>query len=67
MFKGQRSSKNHKILVFRGLVQAIVNMQSLSGHYMKHQQVPMVFLLYLSAVDCISGEVNLDPYWRKYF
>ena len=32
------------------------------------QQVPMVFslhLVYLSAVACISEEINLGPCWRK--
>ena len=43
-------------------------MQSLSGHSLMRQQVPMVFLLrlvYLSAVACISEEINLGPRWRK--
>ena len=43
-------------------------MQSLSGHNLMRQQVPMVFLLllvYLSAVACISEEINLGPCWRK--
>ena len=43
-------------------------MQLLSGHYWMRQQVPMVILLllvYLSAVACISEEINLGPCWRK--
>ena len=43
-------------------------MQSFSGHNIMHQQIPMVFLLrlvYLSAVACISEEINLGPCWRK--
>ena len=42
-------------------------MQSLSGHYLMHQQVPMVFLLllvYLGAVAYISVEISLGSFWR---
>ena len=59
-FKGQKSTTNHKLTPFFFFffffffeVDAI-NMQSLSGHYLMRQQVPMVFLLllvFLSAVD----------------
>ena len=57
IFKGQRSSKNHKMLLF---VHSAINMQSLSGHYLMRQQVPMVFVLllvYLGAVAYISVEI----------
>ena len=45
-------------------------MQSLSGHYLMRQQVPMVFslhLVYLSTAACISEETKLGPFWRKDF
>ena len=40
-------------------------MQLLSGHYLKHHQVPMVStsLVYLSAVAYISVEISLGSYW----
>ena len=40
-----------------------MNMQSLSGHYLMRQQVPMVFLLllvYLGTVAYISVEISLS-------
>ena len=43
-------------------------MQSLSGHYLMRQQVPMVFLLllvYLGAVAYISVEISLGSFWRR--
>ena len=43
-------------------------MQSLSGHYLMHQQVPMVFLLllvYLGTVAYISVEISLGSFWRR--
>ena len=46
------------------------NMQSLSGHYLMHQQVPMVFsfhLVYLSTAACISEKIKLGPCWYKDF
>ena len=45
-----------------------VNMQSLSGHYLMRQQVPMMFLLllvYLGTVAYISVEISLGSYWRR--
>ena len=45
-------------------------MQSLSGHYLMRQQVPMVFslhLVYLSTAACISEEIKLGLSWRKDF
>ena len=44
------------------------NMQSLSGHYLMRQQVPMVFLLllvYLDTVAYISVEISLGSVWRR--
>ena len=43
-------------------------MQSLSGHYLMHQHVPMVFLLllvYLGAVAYISVEISLGSFWSR--
>ena len=63
-FKGQRSSMNHKLQLFVTLC----DIQSSSGNYSMGQQVPMVFLIllvYLSAVACISEEINLGPCRRK--
>ena len=43
-------------------------MQSLSGHYLMRQQVPMVFVLllvYLGTVAYISVEINLGSCWRR--
>ena len=43
-------------------------MQSLSGHYLMRQQVPMMFLLllvYLGTVAYISVEISLGSYWRR--
>ena len=45
-----------------------INMQSLSGHYLMLQQVPMVFLLllvYLGTVVYISVEISLGSFWRR--
>ena len=45
-----------------------INMQSLSGHYLMRQQVPMVVLLllvYLGTVAYSSVEIRLDLCWRK--
>ena len=45
-----------------------INMQSLSGHYLMRQQVPMVFLLllvYLGTVAYISVEISLGSFWRR--
>ena len=45
-----------------------INMQSLSGHYLMRQQVPMVFLLrlvYLGTVAYISVEITLGSFWRR--
>ena len=45
-----------------------INMQSLNGHYLMRQQVPMVFLLllvYLGAVAYISVEISLGSCWRR--
>ena len=47
-----------------------MNMQSLSSHYLMHQQVSMVFslyLVYLSTAACISEKIKLGPRWRKDF
>ena len=63
-FKGQRSRITHKLLLFIFLC----DIQSSSGNYSMHHQVPMVSLLllvYLSAVACISEERNWGPCWRK--
>ena len=41
-------------------------MQSLSGHYLMRQQVPMVFslhLVYLSTAAYISVEISLGSCW----
>ena len=46
----------------------LCDMQSSSGNYSMHHQVPMVVLIilvYLSAVTYISEERNLGPCWRK--
>ena len=43
-------------------------MQSLSGHYLMRQQVPMVFsllLVYLGTVAYISVEISLGSFWRR--
>ena len=43
-------------------------MQSLNGHYLMPQQVPMVFLLllvYLGAVAYISVQISLGSCWRR--
>ena len=43
-------------------------MQSLSGHYLMRQNVPMVFLLllvYLGTVVYISVEISLGSFWRR--
>ena len=43
-------------------------MQSLSDHYLMHQQVPMVFLLllvYLGAVAYNSVEISLGSFWHR--
>ena len=45
-----------------------INMQSLSGHYLMRQQVPMVFslyLVYLSTAACISEKIILGQCERK--
>ena len=45
-------------------------MQSLSGHYLMHQQVPMVFLLllvYLGTVAYISVEISLAHFGAGIF
>ena len=45
-----------------------INMQSLNGHYLMRQQVPMVFLLllvYLRAVAYISVQISLGSCWRR--
>ena len=46
-----------------------INMQSLlSGHYLMHQHVPMVFsllLAYLGAIVYISVEISLGSCWRR--
>ena len=45
-------------------------MQSLSGHYLMHQQVSMVFslhLVYLSTAACISEKIKLGPCWLRIF
>ena len=45
-----------------------INMQSLSGHYLMRQQVPMVFLLllvYLGTVAYISVGISLRSFWRR--
>ena len=45
-----------------------INMQSLSGHYLMRQQVPMVFLLlsvYLGTVAYISVEIRLGSFWSR--
>ena len=45
-----------------------INMQSLSGHYLMRQQVPMAFLLplvYLGTVIYISVEIKLGSFWRR--
>ena len=66
-FKGQRSGKKRKILLF---VSWAIKIQSFSSHYLIRQQFPMVFLLlllYLGVVACISEEINLGPCKRKIF
>ena len=43
-------------------------MQSLSGHYLMRQKVPMMFLLhlvYLGTVVYISVEISLGSFWRR--
>ena len=43
-------------------------MQSLSGHYLMRQKVPMVFLLllvYLGTVVYISVEISLGSFWCR--
>ena len=43
-------------------------MQSSSGNYSMHHQVPMVYLLllvYLSAAAYISVEISLGSCWRR--
>ena len=43
-------------------------MQSLSGHYLMRQKVPMVFLLllvYLGTVVYISVEISFGSFWRR--
>ena len=43
-------------------------MQSLSGHYLVRQNVPIVFLLflvYLGTVVYISVEISLGSFWRR--
>ena len=45
-----------------------INMQSLSGHYLIRQQVPMVFsllLVHLGTVAYISVEISLGSFWRR--
>ena len=45
-----------------------MNMQSLNGHYLMRQQVPMVCLLplvYLGAVAYISVQISLGSCWRR--
>ena len=45
-----------------------INMQSLSGHYLMCQQVPMVFLLllvYLGTVAYISVEISVGSFWSR--
>ena len=45
-----------------------INMQSLNGHYLMHQQVPMVFLLllvYLGAVAYICVQISFGSCWRR--
>ena len=45
-----------------------INMQSLNGHYLMRQQVPMVCLLllvYLGAVAYISVQISLGSCWRR--
>ena len=45
-----------------------INMQSLSGHYLMHQKVPMVFLLllvYLGTVVYNSVEISLGSFWCR--
>ena len=45
-----------------------INMQSLRGHYLMRQQVPMVFLLllvHLGTVAYISVEISLGSFWRR--
>ena len=43
-------------------------MQSLSGHYLMRQKVPMAFLLplvYLGTVVYISVEIKLGSFWSS--
>ena len=66
IFKGQRSRINHKLQLFMTLC----DIQSSSGNYSMHHQVPMVSLLlfvnlHVSAVTCIFEERNSGPCWRK--
>ena len=45
-----------------------INLYSLSGHYLMHLKVPMVFLLllvYLGTVVYISVEISLGSFWRR--
>ena len=45
-----------------------INMQSLNGHYLMRQQVPIVCLLllvYLGAVAYISVQISLGSCWRR--
>ena len=62
-FKGQRSSIFHKSQLFMTLC----DMQSSSGNYSMCHQVPMVpllLLVYLSAVSYISVEISLGSCWH---
>ena len=63
-FKGQRSSIIHKLQLFM----TMCDMQSSSGNYSMHHQVPMVSLLllvYRSVVAYISVEISLGSCLRK--
>ena len=54
------------MLLFGGL--GAINMQSLSGHYLMREKIPMVFLLLLvdlGTVACISVEISLGSFWRR--
>ena len=67
IFKGKRSSKNHKMLLF---VSWRNKYATVSGRNLMRQQVPMMFLLplvYLGTVVCISVEISLAHFGSEIF
>ena len=60
------------MLVFRGLAQAISEYAIFERPLHVYESPTgtngvLLLLLYLSSVDCISVEIDLDPCWRKFF